>query len=198
MRDITKTEAKRVRKLLSALINFAKFREMQLAGVDAVLERTETTQAQLSKVEAENAELAARLEAARADKAAEAPMLESLQAEVDGLLEQLHEMNAQQQQLQHDSRDAKDQCTELTDSEASLIFEIKAIQQEWCVPPQPSPLRAPARCRQQSRAASVPVVPPWPPCSDFGYLSGCLHCSGRGMCRYRIESPAGILRALQP
>ena len=153
MRDITKPEAKRVRKLLSALINFAKFREMQLAGVDAVLERTETTQAQLSKVEAENAELAARLEAARADKAAEAPMIESLQAEVDGLLEQLHEMNAQQQQLQHDSRDAKDQCTELTDSEASLIFEIKAIQQEWCVPPQPSPLQAPARCRQQSRAA---------------------------------------------
>jgi len=40
LKDLTKPESPRVRLLLSALINFAKFREMELGNFEKLTEKT--------------------------------------------------------------------------------------------------------------------------------------------------------------
>jgi hypothetical protein len=49
LQDITKPTSKRVKQILSALINFAKFQEIQIEGVNDLLAEREQTADQLAQ-----------------------------------------------------------------------------------------------------------------------------------------------------
>lgn len=57
LRDVFKPESQRVRRYLSAIINFAKFREEKLATYDSLIQNSDQAASQREDLEAENARL---------------------------------------------------------------------------------------------------------------------------------------------
>lgn len=65
IRDVIHPDAKRLRKMLSALINFAKFRSERLGAFASLTRHTEDLVEQRSKAEVENEQLQRQLEELR-------------------------------------------------------------------------------------------------------------------------------------
>lgn len=129
IQDIISPESKRIRKLLSALINFAKFREMQMSSVDQLLEEREQLLQDHAELERVNAERTGTIDQIKAAREADAPKIAELEAHCEALSNQIAELNSKQAGIQAELRTMKDEITNTSDETAKIIFEIQTKQQ---------------------------------------------------------------------
>jgi len=128
--DILSPEPKRLRKLLSGLINFAKFREMQMGTVDMLLVEREQMMQQHSEIMEVNVQLDQRLGEIEAARQKDAPIAAALEAECNELSAEINKRNEAQATMQTELRQARNILTDLTDEVAQQIFDINDLQTE--------------------------------------------------------------------
>jgi kinetochore protein Nuf2 len=129
MQDIVNPESKRIKKLLSALINFAKFREMQMSSVDQLLEERDMLTAEALELQQINDERTGTIEEIRAAQEADAPKVAALEAQCEALSNQIAQLNDAQAGIQSELLVMKNEITNASDETAKVIFEIQAKQQ---------------------------------------------------------------------
>lgn len=130
IQDIIKPESKRVRKLMSALINFAKFREMQMSSVDALLEEREKLIQLHTEQEAINTERRATVQKIKSDQQADAPHVTALEESCKSLETQITDLNSQQLAMVNQVRSIDNKVIEIDDQTKQLIFENNSKEQE--------------------------------------------------------------------
>jgi kinetochore protein Nuf2 len=113
IKDLIKPEPPRFKVILSAVINFAKFREEQLAIYEELSRKSEDIRAERDRVMSRYQELTSQLSQWRKMRADEEPLLQKVKE--------------QNNQTIHDLRELKREQTALT----SVIEELKAKRQEY-------------------------------------------------------------------
>ena len=128
--DYLKPEYPRVRRILSGIINLAKFREerlqrfQQVAGqFEGVFERRANLQKQVAASEAQVRKWNERRDAER-------PRVTALEAETVELAAEITALNKQQLKLQADIRELKAQANEMGDRIANQKFALLQARQE--------------------------------------------------------------------
>ena len=139
LKDFIKPTPERMRRILSAVINFAKFREEQLSEFEKYTSETVRNpslacfatlqkinvfclycfpQEQLTEkkhiLEQENHGLAEKLHTARLQRAEEEPTIQKLDAEILSLTTEVNQLNKEQNAMQKDFSSIKTTATELT------------------------------------------------------------------------------------
>eukprot|EP00742_Colponemidia_sp_Colp-10_P006056 GILJ01006481.1.p1 GENE.GILJ01006481.1~~GILJ01006481.1.p1 ORF type:complete len:504 (+),score=106.93 GILJ01006481.1:73-1512(+) len=109
MQDVFKPDPKRTRKILSAIINFAKFREERLYAFQEITKKTDVLNEDKQKLMEENARLSNELAALRAQREAEMPAIVQATKENDALVSEIEKLN-------HDQVGVKGECAELKDN----------------------------------------------------------------------------------
>mmetsp|Transcript_94711 Transcript_94711/g.230085 ORF Transcript_94711/g.230085 Transcript_94711/m.230085 type:complete len:458 (-) Transcript_94711:126-1499(-) len=107
LKDLTKPDAKRLVRNLSAIINFAKFREERLGEYAKYTEETEACLEERAAAEEQHGAALAKRKDVLERREAELPQIEALQAECASLEEQIGELNTQQAVLRHESNEVK-------------------------------------------------------------------------------------------
>lgn len=130
MHDVIKPQSKRIKKILSAIINFAKFREMQMASIDQLLEERDVLLNEQAVLEQDVDQKALELQNIRNDRAAEAPRVAQLEEDCKDLLVKITELNNEQAGLQGEVRAIKDEITDVSDQASKVVFEVQSVQQE--------------------------------------------------------------------
>uniref|UniRef100_A0A383VHS0 Uncharacterized protein n=1 Tax=Tetradesmus obliquus TaxID=3088 RepID=A0A383VHS0_TETOB len=130
MKDIHKPEPARLRRHLSAIINFAKFREEKLvvysemsAELDALVEEQQRLQELLAQKEAEKQRMLD-------ERAAQQEEASGVLAEVSELTGQNQALNKQFMALAGEVKGLKAQCNSLADAAQAEKFELLAAKQE--------------------------------------------------------------------
>ena len=103
MIDLIKPESKRLRRHISAVINFAKFREERLVHGVELTQEVDTLAAKKQQAEDENERLVNELRAATAVRDQEAPEESRLKEENEGLATTVQEAFNQQTAVHEDS-----------------------------------------------------------------------------------------------
>lgn len=124
LRDLYKPEAQRLRRNLSAIINFAKFREEKLIAYTELQEQFEALVNQKDAAEAEHVALQAELAALKASRAAELPEVARIEAETQAVYAENQSLNKQQSALNTDVRALKQQANALTDEASQLRYKL--------------------------------------------------------------------------
>ncbi|ETW03007.1 hypothetical protein H310_05443 [Aphanomyces invadans] len=122
--DIQKPKLKRLRYLLSAIINFSKFKEERKLHFDKYLKTTETLLRAKQQKEDENATLRRQLEELKAKQAAEAPALQAVIDECSVMEAEINVLNTRQSLLHPEVKALKAQVAKLNDELQSLNFDI--------------------------------------------------------------------------
>ncbi|KAK1929956.1 putative kinetochore protein NUF2 [Phytophthora citrophthora] len=122
LRDVLHPTPKRVRRQLSALINFAKFRQERLAVFGEITGQTDELLAQKKALQEENAALQRELDQLLEEQKEEEPERLQLQEEVSALAKDINELNRQQAvyRLESDSKKAK--CKDIRDAVSSVQY----------------------------------------------------------------------------
>ena len=119
LHDVTKPEPKRLRRNLSAVINFVKFHEDRQPGYSALIEKTEGLQQQKAQLEEENERLVTDVGEANRRRLAEEPEEQALRADnskrevvVRDLFNKQTELHNECQVVKQSLRDVQDQIRE--------------------------------------------------------------------------------------
>ncbi|ETV67518.1 hypothetical protein H257_16364 [Aphanomyces astaci] len=123
-RDIQKPTLKRLRYLLSAIINFSKFKEERKVHFDQYLKTTDNLLRTKQQVEDENVALRRQLEELQSKQAAEAPALQVVIDECAAMEVDIGVLNTRQSVLQPEVKALKAQVAQLNDDIQSLNFTI--------------------------------------------------------------------------
>ncbi|KAF0689597.1 Aste57867_18969 [Aphanomyces stellatus] len=118
-RDIQKPDLKRLRRQLSAMINFSKFKQERQAHFDDFQKKTDDLLKARQQADDENAALRRKLEELQAKRAAEAPALQVVIDECITLEAETNALNAQQSTLWPENKALKVQLSQLRDDLAS-------------------------------------------------------------------------------
>jgi len=128
--DFVRPTSERFKRNLSAIINFAKFREERMityaemaAASDALLEKK-------AQIDEENAALQARIDAIMKEREAEAPAVEELEEACRKLEADINECNKQQAVIKYDAGEIKNQINAVRDQISSMQFETLNVQEE--------------------------------------------------------------------
>ncbi|KAI8914738.1 Nuf2 family-domain-containing protein [Powellomyces hirtus] len=124
MRDILRPEPPRVRRCLSAIINFAKFREERLGVYETCTQKGEETVARRQILEVENGELSEKVNTLRLQRAEQEPAAQALRESNSKLTADLRELQKQQTALTSSVEGFKREKNEL--SEALSISEMNS------------------------------------------------------------------------
>lgn len=92
LQDITKPDALRVRRILSAIINFAKFREEQLEVYDKFTAKATTYQTKHDELLAQNEACVKRVEGLKIRRIQEEPLVAKARATNEALTNELYEL----------------------------------------------------------------------------------------------------------
>lgn len=130
LRNVLAPTRKDMVRNLSALINFAKFREEQLVRFTEMQASSEQLLVQREQLEQQAAQLSATLADLRAQREAEAPRIATLQSETGKLDEQIQELNKQHALLVEQITALKQHISELSDKSAGDKFMILNAKQE--------------------------------------------------------------------
>ncbi|CAH0481159.1 unnamed protein product [Peronospora belbahrii] len=122
LRDVLHPTPKRVRRQLSALINFAKFREERLAAFSDVTGQTDELMDQAKGLREESAMLQRELDQLLEEQKAEEPARQQLQMEVTELQKEINVLNRQQAVMHHEKDEKRDKRKEMEDIVASARF----------------------------------------------------------------------------
>lgn len=124
VKDVLAPTPRRVRRQLSALINFAKFREERLAAFSELTKESDRLLKHKAALQDENAALQAELDRLLQEQRQDAPALQQLVAECDDLKAEIYELNKQQAVLRHEAGELKQHCRELRDEIVSVDFYV--------------------------------------------------------------------------
>ncbi|OWZ12969.1 Kinetochore protein NUF2 [Phytophthora megakarya] len=122
LRDVLHPTPKRVRRQLSALINFAKFREERLAAFSEITSQTDELLTQKKKLQEENAAMQRELEQLLEEQQTEEPARRQLQEEVDELEKEINVLNRQQAVMRHEAEEMKIKRKKMEDDISSTRF----------------------------------------------------------------------------
>ena len=114
MIDLIKPESKRLRRHISAVINFAKFREERLVHGVELTQEVDTLAAKKQQAEDENERLVNELRAATAVREQEAPEESRLKGENEGLATTVQEAFNQQTAVHEDSLRLKQELEQVS------------------------------------------------------------------------------------
>jgi len=129
LRDISMPQHARIRKLFSAVINFAKFREEKVATFEQFVESTEALQNQKAEVDSKFEQLNAQLTQLRAQRKQEEPIIEELHAENEKMESQIRSLNQEQSSLKtkiHDMKHVRQEVTDKRDHDQFAILNLRA------------------------------------------------------------------------
>jgi kinetochore protein Nuf2 len=130
MRDITDPDPKRLRRQLSGVINFAKFREERFMMYTELTAKTDDLVINIRKKEEENAGLEGKLAELKSQFASEEPAIKELDDQCRELTSKIEDMNREQAVLRHDTSEMKSEGNKLKDQVAELQFTTLNAQQE--------------------------------------------------------------------
>ncbi|KAF9958697.1 kinetochore-associated Ndc80 complex subunit nuf2 [Modicella reniformis] len=129
-RDVTKPEPERVRRLLSAVINFAKFKEDRQAWFFQELRATDEILETIDKCERENEELRMKHEAIRQRDLADGPKVEEIKTANKNLAAELEAYKKQEMQTTRLKDEVSKERTALTEqnNELGIALEISSME----------------------------------------------------------------------
>lgn len=130
LRDMVKPEAPRLRLLLSAIINFAKFREEQLGVWEELMRRGEEAEQELQRLAGREQDLRARIDSIRQQRQQEEPLVSAAKEQIGGLVSELRELKKVQTGLSSEMEEFKRRRQELTDNQARLQYLASSGRQE--------------------------------------------------------------------
>uniref|UniRef100_A0A7S3A1N2 Kinetochore protein NUF2 n=1 Tax=Rhodosorus marinus TaxID=101924 RepID=A0A7S3A1N2_9RHOD len=130
MNDYAKPDYQRLRRLLSAVINLAKFREERLIRFQDLNNRSEALLERKQALAKTNASLKAEIDLYNKKVEAERPQSEALEKKTSSLASELQELHEKQSKLQADIRKLKAEASELAEKAASLKVKVLHEEQE--------------------------------------------------------------------
>ncbi|DAZ98771.1 TPA: hypothetical protein N0F65_003987 [Lagenidium giganteum] len=130
LKDIQTPTPKRVRRQLSALINFAKFREERMAAFGELSRETDQLLKHKAALLDENARLERELQELLSQAAAEEPAIQQVHEECEILESEINVLNRQQAVLRHEVGTSKARYSALRDQVASHQFNILESEAE--------------------------------------------------------------------
>lgn len=130
LRDLIKPEYPRLRIILSAIINFAKFREEQLAVFEELSQRSEDALEQRAKLGKRQEELLARIASIKSKRKEQEPAVNSIRGEMAEMLQMLRDLKRDQTALSSSLDSLKSLKQESTEKLAQIQFLLGNIKQE--------------------------------------------------------------------
>ncbi|KAJ3158960.1 kinetochore-associated Ndc80 complex subunit nuf2 [Geranomyces michiganensis] len=121
MRDLLRPEPPRVRRCLSGLVNFAKFREQRIDTFQRSKEKHRTTLLDIAKMDQENRELSERVNKLRLERAEQEPAVRDLRERNSKMEADLRELQRQQTALTANVDRQKKEKAELSESLMSIM-----------------------------------------------------------------------------
>ena len=130
LRDLIKPEAPRLRIILSAVINFAKFREEQLAVFEEFSRRADEAAEKRTKLSKRHDELTHKIGSLLMKQHEEAPAVAKIKEEMGRLVQTLKELKKEQVRLSSSLDDLKDQKSTASQKLAQSQFLVGNMKQE--------------------------------------------------------------------
>ncbi|KIY97422.1 Kinetochore protein nuf2, partial [Monoraphidium neglectum] len=130
MKDLHKPDALRLRRHLSAVINFAKFREEKLIAYAELQARLESLMEQRRGLQEEQAARESELRRMREERAGEEADASQIQAEADALRGENQQLNRQFAAASSEVKALKSQVAQLSEAVQAEKFELMNGQQE--------------------------------------------------------------------
>jgi kinetochore protein Nuf2 len=148
MKDLLAPEAKRVRRHLSAIINFAKFREERLVMYSELAVKRDQLLDTLKRLQEEEAAMGKELSLLQEQTAAEAGEMTRLEQGCEVAEAELEELNHTQATIRAEGSELKKQSQELKESLAKATHTLEtAIEEKTRT--QAQIVRSPARVRKE-------------------------------------------------
>jgi kinetochore protein Nuf2 len=129
-RDVWKPEPPRLRRNLSAIINFCKFRDEKLYAFDDLNLRMTALAQEAANVEAERAKNAAELRRLHSERAQQLSDVSKVEAEDQSVLLRNNKLNKQQAALQEEVRGLKQVVNQASDAASQAKFDLTALEQD--------------------------------------------------------------------
>ncbi|KAI9596292.1 Nuf2 family-domain-containing protein [Syncephalis fuscata] len=129
-KDLAKPEPGRVRRIMSAVINFAKFREERMDVLDQFTIKSEELLDQHALLQQQNEQLKEHLKSIKIQQERELAQVQKLEEEKSGIQSELREMNKQQTRLNAEIEEQKQEKGQLSDKMTSAQFELIEVKQE--------------------------------------------------------------------
>ncbi|TPX67273.1 hypothetical protein SpCBS45565_g03982 [Spizellomyces sp. 'palustris'] len=130
MRDILRPEPPRVRRCLSAIINFAKFREERMGVFETCNQKAEEALARKEMLEQKNRELSEQVNTLRLQRAEQEPAAQKLRDVNSTLTADLRELKKQQTALTSEAEALKKEKTDLAEKLAKTQMTIMNLKQD--------------------------------------------------------------------
>lgn len=130
LKDMVKPEGPRLRLLLSAIINFAKFREEQLGVWEELVKRGEEAEQEMQRLVSREQDLRHRIDAIRQQRHDEEPAVQQAKEQIGALVNELRELKRLQTGLSQEIEEFKRRRQDLTDSQARLQYLQSSGRQE--------------------------------------------------------------------
>jgi len=130
MNDVMKPDPKRLRRNVSAIINFLKFREDRLDRYQELAAKAEGFLTEKQHLEAANEKLLAEIRAINAQRQAEEPEVQAREAENAELSAQIGELNKQQAAMNQDAHQLKQKWQEVGDQISEAKYKLLNAKQE--------------------------------------------------------------------
>ncbi|TYZ67627.1 hypothetical protein PybrP1_000871 [[Pythium] brassicae (nom. inval.)] len=131
LKDVQTPTPKRVRRQLSALINFAKFREERLAAFGELTRDTDQLLKRKSALQDTNEQLQRQLAELLREGEVEAPAIRQVSAETAALEAEINVLNKRQAVMRHETGELKTKNADLRDEMASYQFHILEAEKEF-------------------------------------------------------------------
>lgn len=129
-KDLYKPEHTRTIRNLSAIVNFAKFREEKALLWQDLTEKSEALQERRQHLQEANAQVKSELDRLAAERAAAEPSVRLLEAESQEMASNISALNKQQALLQGEIHQLKERVNEVTDKAQNLKQQLAVTKQE--------------------------------------------------------------------
>ena len=130
IRDLIRPDPEKVRRILSAVINLAKFREERQPVFEGYLQKSEDVAAKHRDLQRQVKDLKAKLENLRVRRAEEEPQIRSAQEENSNITNELRDLKRQQTEMRNEVDALKRDRNELTEKLTSNQYVIINTKQE--------------------------------------------------------------------
>ncbi len=124
LKDLIRPDGGRLRLILSAVINFAKFREEQLAVFEEFSRKSDQIVEEKSRLFTRKQEICRKLDSIRHQRAGQEESASKVRDEIGGLIQELREFKKEQTALSNDLEQLKARRAELSEKLVSCVFSF--------------------------------------------------------------------------
>lgn len=128
MKDLHKPDVVRLKKHLSAIINFAKFREEKLLAYTELQEKHEELMYSRDALKREHEELEKLLEKMTYERDSELPEVANVEADIDFVYAENQSLNKQQAALSQEVKSLKEEVAAMTDEASELKLQVNTAR----------------------------------------------------------------------